>query len=206
MRPIVVDLPPPDGPTSATVFPLSIVRFRPSKIMLSGLVGYANLTFSNVTSPCVSSGLIPWRLDESIVYFGSVYVSSTSTSSPSSSTFVPTFFVTVVSPLPSLRSMAVIACAHAALAELSASMLFASWLMPCAANATPSMAPNTAGPLLLHVGMTSTAPLGSHQFSSTSVYMRYDPYRVRTAYSSMKDPSMEPFMKPILKTGRMPLL
>jgi len=47
--------------------------------------------------------------------------------------------------------------------------------LTCAAKATPSMAPNTAGPLLRHVSIESTAPLGSHRVFKTSLYIRYAP-------------------------------
>ena len=105
-----------------------------------------------------------------------MYVSSTSSSVPSSSSFrVPTFFVTSVAPVPSLRSIACMAVAHAARAVLIASTLLASWLIPCAAKATPSMAPKTSGPLTEHVSIMpggkrdEMLPDGSQLVSVTSL-------------------------------------
>ncbi len=51
MRLKIVDLPAPEGPTSATVSPGSTLKLTPAS---AGVSSYENETFSNVTSPRVT--------------------------------------------------------------------------------------------------------------------------------------------------------
>jgi len=55
----MVDLPPPLGPTIATLVPDGISKSRPSKILTAGRVGYAKCTFENLIGPCADPTFVP---------------------------------------------------------------------------------------------------------------------------------------------------